>query len=103
MTITTDKSPKREIQKLRDKIDKLGKSIVKATNSTKKNALKTTRYNLIAQMGELYLEQGALKEAGKIYGSLPWKSHGEVRYYGISRKLVEENKYEEARILMEEA
>lgn len=38
-----------------------------------------------------------------MYESLPWKSQGEERYYGITRELLEKKKYEEARSLLEEA
>jgi tetratricopeptide (TPR) repeat protein len=102
MSYTTEKRREKEIQKLNAKREKLSKAIKTTTDLKKKEALKSRRYQLTAQIGDLYLDQGEFKKARTLYESLPWKSHGEDRYYGITRELVEEGKYEEAKSLLEE-
>jgi protein O-GlcNAc transferase len=102
MSHTTDKRREREIQKLHAKTEKLSTAIKTTTDQKKKEALRTKRYDLIAQIGNLYLDQREFEKARTLYESLPWKSHGEDRYFGITRELIEEGKYEEARSLLEE-
>jgi len=102
MSYTRDKRRERKIQKLNVKREKLITAIKTTTDLKKKEVLKTSRYKLTAQIGDLYLDQGEFKKARTLYESLPWKSHGEDRYYGITRELVEEGKYEEAKSLLEE-
>jgi tetratricopeptide (TPR) repeat protein len=103
MSYTTDKRIEKEIQKLRAKTEKLSTAIKTMTNHRKKEALRTKRYGLIAQIGNLYLDQREFEKARTFYESLPWKSQGEERYYGITRELLEKKKFEEARSLLEEA
>lgn len=103
MSHTTDKRREREIQKLNAKREKLSTAIKTTTDLKKKEALRTKRYGLIAQIGNLYLDQQEFEKARRLYESLPWKSQGEERYYGITRELLEKKKYEEARSLLEEA
>lgn len=102
MSYTTDKRREREIQKLNAKREKLSTAIKTTTDLKKKEALKTKRYKLTAQIGNLYLDQREFEKARTLYESLPWKSHGEGRYYGITRELIGEGKYEEAKSLLEE-
>ena len=103
MSHTTDKRREREIQKLNAKRDKLSTAIKTTTDHRKKEALRTKHYGLIAQIGNLYLDQREFEKARTLYESLPWISQGEERYYGITRELLEKKKYEEARSLLEEA
>ena len=103
MSHTIDKRREREIQKLNAKREKLSTAIKTTTDLKKKEALKTRRYKLTAQIGNLYLDQREFEKARTLYESLPWKSQGEERYYGITRELLEKKKYEEARSLLEEA
>jgi hypothetical protein len=56
MSYTTDKKRDREIQKLNAKIEKLSTAIKTTTDHRKKEALRTKRYGLIAQIGNLYLD-----------------------------------------------
>jgi tetratricopeptide (TPR) repeat protein len=102
MSHTTDKKREREIQKLHVKREKLSTALKTTTDPIKKEALRTKRYGLTAQIGDLYLDQREFKKAKRLFESLPWKSHGEDRYYGITRELTEEGKYEEAKSLLEE-
>jgi protein O-GlcNAc transferase len=102
MSHTIDKRREREIQKLHAKTEKLSIAIKTTTDHRKKEALRTKRYGLIAQIGNLYLDQREFEKARTLYESLPWKSHGEDRYHGITRELIEEGKYEEAKSLLEE-
>lgn len=102
MSYTTDKRREKEIQKLNAKREKLRTAIKTTTDLKKKEALKTGRYKLTAQIGNLYLDQREFEKARTLYESLPWKSHGEDRYFGITRELIEERKYEEAKSLLEE-
>jgi tetratricopeptide (TPR) repeat protein len=103
MSYTTDKRIEKEIQKLHAKTEKLSTAIKTTTDHRKKEALRTKRYDLIAQIGNLYLDQGEFEKARRLYESLPWKSRGVERYYGITRELIEKKQYEEARSLLEEA
>ncbi len=103
MSYTTNKRIEKEIQKLNAKREKLSTAIKTTTDHSKKEALRTKRYCLIAQIGNLYPDQGEFRKARRLYESLPWKSQGEERYYGITRELLEKKKYEEARSLLEEA
>jgi tetratricopeptide (TPR) repeat protein len=103
MSHTIDKRREREIQKLHAKTEKLSTAIKTTTDHRKKEALRTKRYGLIAQIGNLCLDQREFEKARTLYESLPWKSQGEERYYGITRELLEKKKYEEARSLLEEA
>jgi tetratricopeptide (TPR) repeat protein len=98
----TNKRREKEIQKLNAKREKLSTAIKTTTDLKKKEYLKTRRYNLTAQIGNLYLDQREFDKARTLYESLPWKSHGEDRYFGITRELIEEGKYEEAKSLLDE-
>jgi tetratricopeptide (TPR) repeat protein len=102
MSHTIDKRREKEIQKLNAKKEKLSTALKTTTGPIKKEALRTKLYSLTAQIGDLYLDQREFKKARRLYESLPWKSHGEDRYYGITRELIEEGKYEEAKSLLEE-
>ncbi len=102
MSHTIDKRREREIQKLNAKREKLSTAIKTTTDLKKKEALKARLYQLTSQIGNLYLDQREFEKARTLYESLPWKSHGEDRYFGITRELIEEGKYEEAKSLLEE-
>lgn len=103
MSQDVDNRREREIQKLREKIEKLSVELKATTDPKKKEALRTKRYGITAQIGNLYLDQGEFEKARRLHESLPWKSHGEERYYGIARELIEKGEYGEARKLLEEA
>lgn len=93
----------REVRKLNARVEKLREKLEETTEPKKKKTLKIKLNDLLAQIGELHLDQEEYEKAISIYNSLPWKSHGEQRYYGITRELIEEEEYEKASELIQEA
>jgi len=93
----------REVRKLNARVEKLREKLEETTETKKKKTLKSKLNDLLAQIGELHLDQKEYEKAMSIYNSLPWKSHGEQRYYGITRVLIEKEEYKKARELFEEA
>lgn len=93
----------REVRKLNARVEKLREKLEETTEPKKKKTLKSKLNDLLAQIGELHLDQKEYEKAISIYNSLPCKSHGEQRYYGITRELIEKEEYEKARGLFEEA
>lgn len=92
----------REVRKLNARVEKLRGKLEKTTEPKKKKTLKSELNDLLAQIGELHLDQKEYEKAMSIYNLLPWKSHGEQRYYGITRELIEKEEYEKASELFEE-
>lgn len=93
----------REVRKLNARVEKLREKLEETTEPKKKKTLKSKLNDLLIQIGELHLDQEEYEKAMSIYNSLPWKSHGEQRYYGITRELIEREEYKKASELLEEA
>lgn len=73
------------------------------TDTEKKKDLEIRYYGCIAERAELYIEQNEFKTAEKLYRKLPSKIGGEQRYCGISKILIETERYDEAKSLLQEA
>lgn len=93
----------REIRKLNAKVEKLRGKLEETTEPKKKTTLKCKLNDLLAEIGNLHLDQKEYDKAMNIYNSLPWRSHGEDRYYGSTRELIEKEEYKKARELFKEA
>ncbi|MGO9379426.1 MAG: tetratricopeptide repeat protein, partial [Dissulfurispiraceae bacterium] len=60
-------------------------------------------FDLTVHIGSLYLEENEFDKARQLYAALPRESHGAELYYGVTKGLIEKEKYEEARLLLEDA
>ncbi len=88
---------------LKEEIERLREKLEVTTEPKKKTTLMSKLNDLLAEIGELHFDQEEYEKAMSIYNSLPWKSHGEQRYYGITRVLIEKEEYKKASELFEEA
>jgi tetratricopeptide (TPR) repeat protein len=96
-------SPGKSIKKLFRKIEK-AEDKLKATVSSegRKRAYKELD-DLKAQLAWQYLEAKEFEKAAGIYDKLPKNTHNRDHYCGKARILIETQKYDEARKLLEEA
>lgn len=91
------------IKEINNRIDKIQKKLKKKTDKNKKREFEKEVHNLITQKGALYLEQKDFEKAMELYESLPCNTHAEDRYLGITRILMETQKYGDAQKLLKEA
>ncbi len=91
------------IRKMQNKINRLKARIEQTTDETQKQGLTEKLYDALWNLGDAQAEMGDYKEAEKIFRLLPQKTHGSQRYYGLSRILIDKEKYDEAASVLEKA
>jgi tetratricopeptide (TPR) repeat protein len=90
-----------EIRKLRRKLSRVRSELKQAVS---KNVIKEFEHSIADlqnQIAWLLLDAGEFKQGLMIYQSLPWHTHGEEKFNGIARALIEMECYDEARRLLE--
>jgi predicted Zn-dependent protease len=101
------------VSKVRDvgdsgKLDKLHRNYLKAQKELEQTTNKALRLeikeyidDLKTELGWILLDNGRFDEGLAMYKSLPWVTHGEAKFNGMSRALIEMGQYDEARKLLE--
>lgn len=93
----------KELRKLNARVEKLRVKLEETTEPKKKQTLKNKLNDLLVRTGEVHLNQKEYEKAISIYNALPWKTHGDDRYFGITRELIERGKHKEAEKILGEA
>jgi len=96
-------SPGKGIKKLMSKIEKAEAKLKAAAGSEDRKEAHKEVYDLKAQLAWQYLDAKEFEKAAKIYEKLPRDAHIRGRYCGKARILIETQKFDEARGLLEEA
>ena len=96
-------SPGKSIKKLFRKIEKAKDKLKAAVSSEDRKRAHKELDDLKAQLAWQYLEAKEFEKAAGIYDKLPKDTHTRDRYCGKARILIETQKYDEARKLLEEA
>ena len=78
-----------KLDKLKRKYFKARKELEQTTNKTLRLQIKEYVDDLKAEMGWILLDHGKYDEGLAIYKSLPWVTHGEAKFNGMSRALIE--------------
>src|SRR4030067_3716416 len=85
-----------EIMRLRKTISILNVEILISSDRSYKNQLRMKIEDLKERIGELLLGCGENMRGYAIYLSLPWKTHGEQKYDGMSWALIKMKNYDKA-------
>jgi len=85
-----------EMMRLRKSISILDMEILISSDQSYKNQLRMKREDLKERIGWLFLDCGEYVRGYALYLSLPWKTHGEQKYYGMSWALIQMKNYGEA-------
>ncbi|MDD5434516.1 MAG: tetratricopeptide repeat protein [Nitrospira sp.] len=90
------------LRKINTKIAKIQDKLKNESHTDKKTNLRNQIYALVIQKAELYFQNDSYKEAMELYKSLPLNPLGECRYEGITKILIETEKFDDAKQLLEE-
>jgi len=91
----------RGMNRLREMISALNVEILISSDRSDKNHLRMKIEDLKERIGYLLLDCGEHVKGYALYRSLPWKTHGEQKYNGMSSALIEMEHYDKARRLLE--
>ncbi|HSB06381.1 MAG TPA: tetratricopeptide repeat protein [Thermodesulfobacteriota bacterium] len=91
----------KELQDLNKRYLKIQRRLEKTRSSITQLELKEHLDDLKEEMGWKLLDLGEYENGLALYKSLPWETHGEGKYNGMVRALVEMQYYDEARRLLE--
>ena len=91
----------KEFRDLNKKYLKIQRKLEKTRSSIAQRELKEYLDDLKEEMGWRLLDLGEYEKGLALYISLPWKTHGEAKYNGMVRALLEMQYYDEARRLLE--
>jgi tetratricopeptide (TPR) repeat protein len=89
-------------------IDNLKKRVKYVRRKLRQEKSESTRKDIIHSLSDLnnqlawsFLDAGEFEKGLSIYQSLSWRTHGEDKYNGISRALIEMEYYDDARQILE--
>jgi tetratricopeptide (TPR) repeat protein len=91
----------KEIKRLRKRLYKARHEFKHANSLNYKNYLKFYMDDLKARIGWLLMDCGEYEKGLTLYQALSWRTHGEEKYNGLCRALVEMENYGEATRLLE--
>lgn len=86
----------RKIKKLKKKISKTQKQAKIVKGKIADRGLADHLTNLKNSLAWLYLDLGEYDAGLALYRELPWQTHGEAKYNGMARALIEMEYYDEA-------
>ncbi len=95
--------PDREIRLLRRKLDRARAALGKTVSDKRESELRQEVNDVTSRLGWTLCETEQYDEALTVYETLDRSTHGEDRYIGITRVLIERERYEEAAELLDEA
>jgi tetratricopeptide (TPR) repeat protein len=95
------KSICKEIETLKKSIKNARKDQRQEKSESVKKAFIHYISELNSQLAWLLLDAGEFERGLSIYHSLSWRTHGEEKYHGISRALIEMEYYDDARKVLE--
>jgi tetratricopeptide (TPR) repeat protein len=105
MTEKADKTedPGSKIRQLAEEVRKVESKLAAAGDGRARRRLQGRLTGLKSQLAWHFVESGRNDEALRLYESLPSETMAEEKAIGISRVLIEEERFEEARNVLEEA
>jgi len=90
-----------EIRKLSKRLEKAEQKYRQATDKDRKKTLALSVDGIRSHIGWLLLDSGEYDKGLAMYQSMSWHTHGEEKYNGISRALVEMEYYDDSRRILE--
>lgn len=90
------------VRRINTKIAKIQDKLKNESDAVKKRNLRNQSYALVIQKANLYFQNEEYEEAMELYKSLPMTPLGQCRYEGITKILIETDKFDEAKQLLEE-
>lgn len=91
----------KEIERLGARLYKAKKELLPAKGNNSRNMDRGYIDDLKSQIAWLLLDAGEYKKGLVLYRTLPWRTHGEEKYNGMARALIETGYYDDARRLLE--
>lgn len=91
----------KEIKRLRTRFYKAKKELHEAKGKNSRNMSQGYIDHLKSRIAWLLLDADEYKKGLAIYQTLPWRTHGEEKYYGMARALTETGRFPEAKSCLE--
>jgi tetratricopeptide (TPR) repeat protein len=91
----------KEIMKLSKKLARTQQKYMQAEDVDRKNTLALCIDDIKRQIGWNLLDYGDYEKGLAVYQSMSWDTHGECKYKGIGRALIDMEYYDEAKQLLE--
>lgn len=91
----------KEIKRLRARLYKAKKELLPTKENNSRNMAQGYIDDLRSQIAWFFLDVGEYKKGLALYQTLLWRTHGEEKYNGMARALIEMEYYDKARNLLE--